>query len=142
MSLKFTSFTLVSKLLIILSFLVLFLWVVPNIVSYYENLNQYESKKRSLQEVNVKHGITKSAQKFNVTTFKSMATTLFSNVNVTSMEKGKHHIIIHVEKDKIKIFNTFIETLALRYFVSIENNELKFEEKEKILEATFTLQEF
>jgi hypothetical protein len=142
MSLKFTSLSLISKLAIILSFLALFLWLIPNVVNYYENLNQFTSKKSSLQEVNLKHGITQNAQKFNEKEFNSLATTLFANVTVTSMAKGKYHITIGLEKEKIKIFNTFIETLALRYLVSIENNELQFEKKEKLLEASFIIEEF
>jgi len=49
MSFKFTKLSLTSKLLIIFSFLLLFLWLIPNTVKYYENLNQYNSKKSSLK---------------------------------------------------------------------------------------------
>jgi len=142
MSFKFTKLSLTSKLLIIFSFLLLFLWLIPNMLNYYENLNQYNSKKNSLKEVNLKHGVTKTAQKFDAKTFKSETSALFLNVLVITMSEGNHHIVIQVEKDKVKTLNTFIESLALRYLVSIEKNELKFEEKEKILEVSFTLKEF
>jgi len=142
MSFNFIKLSLINKLLIIFSFLLLFLWLIPNMVNYYENLNQYNSKKSSLKEVNLKHGVTKEAQKFNSKLFKSEVSTLFKEVLVVSMSEGKHHVAVQLEKDKIKTFNSFIESLALHYFVSIENNELKFEEKNKILEVTFTLKEF
>ena len=142
MSLKFTSLSLLSKLLIILSLLLLFLWVVPTVLSYYKNLNQYNSKKSSLHEVNVKHGITEMAEKFNIEKFKADSSIHFLAVRVDSQKEGEHQISIDVEKDKIKLLNSFIETLALRYLVSIENNELKLEEKDKLLVATFTLKEF
>jgi len=64
------------------------------------------------------------------------------NVLVISINEGKHHVVIQVEKDKVKTLNSFIESLALRYLVSIDKNELNFEEKDKILEVTFTLKEF
>jgi cell division protein YceG involved in septum cleavage len=141
MSLKFKSLSLLSKLLIIFSLLLLFLWVVPTILNYYENLNQYNSKKSSLHEVNIKHGITEMAEKFNLEKFKTDSSIHFLAIRVDSQKEGRHQITIEVEKDKIKTLNSFIETLALRYLVSIENNELKLEEKDKVLVAIFTLKE-
>ena len=132
--------SLMSKVLFVLSLVVLFLWVIPNMVNYYENVKKYELKVKELQQISTQYGVAGEAQPFSIELFKKDTASLSSNVVVESPEAKVHNLTMYIDKDKITNFNSFLETLSLRYLVKIDG-ALRFEEKDKVLEVKMTFRE-
>lgn len=132
--------SLLSKILFVLSLVVLFIWVIPKMVNYYENVHQYEIKVKELEKISAQHDVTEEAKPFNLELFKQETAILSSNVLVESPEEKVYNLTIYLDKDKISNFNNFLKTLSLRYLVKIDG-ALRFEEKEKVLEVKMTFKE-
>ena len=132
---------LLNKLIWLLSLLLLG-WTIPLVVTYYENLDSYNQKTEELQELRIKHNIKKDIEAFTIEGFKKDTEEIFSEVQIEkSLElDNEYSVVVQIDKKKIKKFNSFIETLALRYFVKIKDNELNFEEKEQHIEIKFILE--
>ncbi|SFV63350.1 hypothetical protein MNB_SV-14-749 [hydrothermal vent metagenome] len=139
MSLKSSGF--IPKLLITLSLVLLFGWVVPKIFNYYQNIKSYDNKQNELEEIYSKYNIVDKAEKFNLEAFKKEVEPIFSDVRVESKEEHRYLVTIQVDKGKIEQINSFIDTLSLHYLVQIKDNELKFEDKNQMIEVQFTLEE-
>jgi len=138
MSLK--SGGLITKLLFIGSLALLFVWVIPKMVHHYQNIKSYNSKKSELEETYRKYNIVDKAQKFSLEAFKKETESMFSDVRVESKVEHEYTVTIQVDKNKIKKINNFIESLSLHFLVKVKNSELKFEEKEQLLEVQFILE--
>ncbi|MBU1668821.1 hypothetical protein KKC13_10425 [bacterium] len=132
--------SLMSKILFLLSLVVLFIWVIPKMVNYYENVHKYEAKVKELQQIGSQYGIAGEAQPFTIELFKKDTASLSSKVIVESPEDKVYNLTMHIDKDKISNFNSFLETLSLRYLVKIDG-ALQFEEKDKVLEVKMTFRE-
>jgi uncharacterized protein YaeQ len=131
----------ITKLLFIGSLLLLFVWVIPKMVTHYQNIKSYESKKNELEETYHKYNIVDKAQKFTLESFKKETESIFSDVHVESQSEHEYMVTLQVDKNKIKKINNFIESLSLRYLVKVKESELKFEEKKQVLEVQFILEE-
>jgi hypothetical protein len=109
--------------------------------NYYENIESYHTKKSELQEARVKFNIHQDAQIFQLENFQQELESIASDVKILPKgeEKKNYLIEIKIDKNKIKKFNKFIETLSLRYLVKIEGNQLNFKEKEQYIQINFTL---
>ena len=139
MSLK--SSGLIPKLLFIGSLVLLFVWVVPKMLNHYQNIKSYDSKKSELEETYRKYNIVDKAQKFSLEVFKKETESIFSDVRVESKEGNEYRVTLQVDKNKIQKINSFIESLSLHYLVKVKNSELKFEEKNQVIEVQFILEE-
>ena len=131
----------ITKLLFIGSLVLLFVWVIPKMVNHYQNIKSYNSQKNELEETYHKYNIVDKAQKFSLEAFKKNTESIFSDIRVESQVEQEYTVTIQVDKNKIKKINDFIESLSLHYLVKIKNSELKFEEKEQLLEVQFILEE-
>ena len=139
MSLK--SGGLVPKLLFIGSLLLLFVWVVPKMLDYYQNIKRYDNKKSELEESYRKYNVVNKAQKFNLEAFKTETESLFSDISIEPQAEHQYAVTLQVEKNEIERINTFIESLSLHYLVKVKNSELNFEEKNQVIEVQFILEE-
>ena len=133
--------SLVTKIIFVVSLLILFVWVIPTITSYYQNVSDYDLKQHTLEEVSVKHNIEERAEVFSIEAFREEALALFKDVKIESNQNSGYDLTVQVDKNKMKSFNTFIETLPLRYLVVVKNTELKLEEKEQLVEVKLVLEE-
>ena len=131
---------LISKILFIISLLVLFLWVIPSMYNYFKNVQAEESKISTLQKTASKYGIAGNAKKFDKESFIQSAEESFSKAVVEFTGDKAYDVTIEVSKDEIDTFTTFLETLSLRYLVEIAG-PLKLEEKDKIIEIKMSLRE-
>jgi len=131
--------SLLSKIIFLLSLILLFIWVIPNMVSYYQNVQKYEVKAKELKNIAMKANIEGEAKRFNPEDFQYDLEEFFSRVEVTSETENIHQVTIEIGKDKIDEFNDFLETLSLRYLVKV-NGALEFREQDKNLEVKMTLQ--
>jgi len=135
------SSSLLTKLVLIFSLLILVLWSVPNMLHYYESVESYEIKRNELQEACLKYNISENNEKIKIEALMEEMESLFSKVKVDLQSKSENEyaITLLIDKNKIKKFNTFIETLSLRYLVKVKDNELHFEEKDQLIEVIFIL---
>jgi hypothetical protein len=131
-----------TKLLLIASLLILVFWSIPRMLSYYETVESYSTKKSELEEARVKYNISQNAQQMKIDAFKKEIESIVSDVEIEPAVEPKtgYSVTVQMDKNKIKKFNSFIETLSLRYLVKIRNNELFFEEKEPLIEVKFILE--
>jgi len=133
----------VSKLVFIASLLILVLWSVPRMLSYYKSIESYNTKRGELQEERVKYNISQNAQIMKVDAFKKELEFIVSDIKIEPQlnSEGGYSVIAQIDKNRIKKFNGFIERLSLRYLVKIKDNELHFEEKEQQqIEVKFILE--
>jgi len=137
---KFKQTSLVTKILYLLAIVLFLVWVIPSMVNYYSNVNEYE---KSLQEIHVtatKYSLNDDAKPFTADGFKANTETLFSNVVVSSSGDNRHEVTIKMKREDIKKFHTFVETLSLRYLVKIED-ALEFKANDDNIEAKMILVE-
>jgi len=133
--------SLLSKIVFLLSLVLLFIWVIPNMVNYYKNVQKYELKVKELKKLSMKSDINGEAKIFNSQEFKHDLEERFSKVEIASDKDKIYQVTIEMSKDKIDEFNDFLETLSLRYLVKV-NGALEFSEQDKNLEVKMTLQSF
>ena len=133
---------LITKLLLIASLLILALWSIPRMLNYYETVDSYSTKKSELEEARVKYNISQDAQKMKLDAFEKEIKSIVSDIKIEPQAKPKsgYSVTLQMDKNKIKKFNSFIETLSLRYLVKIKDNKLSFIEKEPLLEVKFILE--
>jgi len=132
---------LIPKLVFIGSLVLLFVWVVPKMLNHYQNIKSYDTKKSELEETYRKYNIVDKAQKFNLEAFKKETESIFSDVRVEPKEGNEYSVTLQVDKNKIQKINSFIESLSLHYLVKVKDSELKFEEKNQVIEVQFILEE-
>jgi len=131
---------LVSKILFILSLVILLAWVIPIMVNYLKNVKAQEEQISQLTKSSLKYAITVDAKNFNEESFTQDALKYVSKASVKSLDDKSYAIQLEVDKDKINDFNTFLETLSLRYLVKIIS-PITFKEQEKLIEIKMTIQE-
>ena len=131
---------LVSKILFALSLVILLAWVIPTMVNYLKNVKAQEEQIIQLTKSSSKYGITENAKNFNRDSFIEDALKNVSEASVKFLGDKSYAIEFEVEKDKINNFNTFLETLSLRYLVKIVS-PITFKEKDKHIEIKMTIQE-
>ena len=132
--------SLFSKIVFIVSLVILFVWVIPTMVNYLKNVQIQEQQLSDLQKNSFKYGITEDAKQFNEKSFLQDALKHVSKASVSSLGDKSYNLRIEVDKDKIKNFNMFLETLSLRYLVKVIS-PITFEEEEKFIEIKMTIQE-
>ena len=133
------SLSLITKVLLSLSLLVLFVWVIPTVIGYYKNIDKLESRNNELQKISTTHNINSKVKRFNEEEFKKETASFFENVLVESDDNNGYRLTLHVAKNKMKAFNSFLETLSLRYLVKVKNNEIQLLEKDQIIEVKLNL---
>jgi len=131
---------LVSKILFALSLVILLAWVIPTMVNYLKNVKAQEEQIIQLTKSSSKYGITENAKNFNRDSFIEDALKNVSEASVKFLGDKSYAIELEVERDKINNFNTFLETLSLRYLVKIVS-PITFKEQDKLIEIKMTIQE-
>ena len=139
MLLKIKNLSMLNKILFFISLLLLFIWVIPTMISYYKDVQQYDIKNKELQSISMKNDISGEAKVFNTQEFKTEMEELFSSVNISSLKDNRYEVNIAMDRGDIEKFNKFLETLSLRYLVKVVG-PLNFEEKSNKLEVNFTVE--
>jgi len=135
-NLKNTS--LFSKILSLLAVALFALWVVPSMLSYYEQVNDYQANVEEIKQSVAKYGLENNTKQFNMAKFKQNSELLFDQVEVKSVADNKYRVTINVKKEDIKKFHAFLEKISLQYYVKVLG-PLEFNSKEKALEVKMTL---
>jgi hypothetical protein len=130
----------ITKILFIISLLLLFLWVIPTMVSYYKNEKLYNQKVVELEKLDTRE-ITSQAKAFHAEVFKIDAENYFDKVTVTSIPNNKYKIDIILKKESLPKFHSFLKDLSLNYKVSLED-KLIYEDINNSLKITMIVNPF
>lgn len=129
---------LLSKIIFVLSLILLFIWVIPNMFEYYKNVKILEQKEQYFKKVKMQYDIVGEAKKFDVKEFKEDVQRFTSNVELVPNAKDEYTVQITLDKSNIYEFNSLLESLSLRYLVKIIA-PLEFSQKEKQLQIKLIL---
>ena len=111
-----------TKIWFVVSLLVLLLWVIPTMVSYYKNQKIYNQKVELLNKLDHREGAQLEARPFHSEVFRLDAENYFDKVEVTSVANDKYEVLLHLNKVKLDTFYDFLKNLSLNYAVSIDDN--------------------
>jgi len=137
---KFRNTSIITKILYILALILLFVWAVPAVIDYYSSVSKYEKSAKEIKSVSSKYALNTNAKPFSIEAFKESTKVLFSKVNINSADNNRYNVSIEMNREDIKSFHTFIETLSLRYLVQIEG-ALEFNANDDDIEVKMTLVE-
>ena len=130
--------SMVTKILYLLALLLFILWVIPSMVSYYSDMEHYKGSQQEISKLASKYGVNSDTQRFTKKLFEKNTEKIFENVTVTKLDEKRYIIQIEMKREDLKNFHNFIDTLSLRYYIQIDG-ELKFEAKDDVVDASFTV---
>ena len=135
-NLKNTS--LITKILYLFAVVLFLVWVIPSMVGYYSQVNEYQSDLKKIEQSASKYGLENNTKKFNIEQFKQEAGLIFDDVKVKAVSDKKYKVTIKMKKEDIKKFHVFLEKISLRFYVQVVG-ALEFNSKEKEVEVNMTL---
>jgi len=142
MSEKFKKISTITKLFYLLALLLFLAWVVPSIMSYYNNVKTYQKRSKKIESLASKYELSTQGEKFSEASFLKYLQSLFSKVTLKPLtQKNKYELTITLRPEELKKFYDFIETLSLRYRVKLKEN-LSFNVKNKLITAKMQLTAF
>jgi hypothetical protein len=129
-----------SKILYLLSAILIALWVVPNFLKYSKNRDIYYKKLDSLERLD-KREIPYDAKRFHAELFKEDMKRYFENIEdidikVTSLSNGKYEIKVLFPKKYLPNFLNALRDTPLNYRVYLDR-DIVYKQSNKIIEATF-----
>ena len=130
--------SMVTKILYLLALLLFILWVIPSMVSYYSDMEQYKGSQQEIAKLSSKYGVDVDTQLFSKELFQQNTETTFEKVTVKKLDEKRYRIDIELKQEDLKNFHNFIDTLSLRYYVQIEG-DLKFKAKDDSVNASFVI---
>ena len=130
--------SMVTKILYLLALLLFILWVIPSMVSYYSDMEQYKGSQQEIAKLSSKYGVDDKTQPFSKELFQQNVEVLFEKVTVKRLDEKRYSIDIKMKREDLKSFHNFIDTLSLRYYVQIDG-ELKFRAKDDVVNVSFVI---
>ncbi len=130
--------SIVTKILYLLALLLFVFWVIPSMVSYYSDMENYKESKQEIVKVSSKYGLDVNTKVFNQEMFQENTEKIFQKVAVEKLDEKRYIINIIMKKENLKNFHNFIDTLSLRYYVQIDG-ELKFIAKDDTVNVSFII---
>ena len=130
--------SMVTKVLYLFALLLFILWVIPSMVSYYSDMEQYKGSQREIAKLSSKYAVDADTQRFSKELFQQNTETIFEKVTVKKLDENRYSIDIEMKREDLKNFHNFIDTLSLRYYVQLEG-ELKFKAKDDTVNASFVI---
>ena len=131
----------ITKICFVISLLVLFLWSIPTMVSYYKNKKLYENRVEQLNRLDQRTGGHLDAKPFHSEVFRVDAENYFNSVKVMSVQDNAYEVIIIINKEKISDFHTFLENISLNYAVNV-NNDIDYEEVNKSMRIKMVIKPY
>lgn len=121
MTKKLKTISPMTKVWFLVSLLILLLWVIPTMVSFYKKQKVYDTKVEELSTLDKREGSRIEAKEFHINVFKKDAERYFSEVKIDSIANNSYEVEIVMEKSKISIFNAFLKKISLDYAIAIED---------------------
>jgi len=130
-----------TKVWFVAALLILLLWVIPTMVSFYKKQKIYDTKVQELQLLDNREGIHSEAKDFHIDVFKKDAEKYFSSVEVNAIANNSYEVMIVMEKSQIETFKSFLKKISLEYNIAIEDN-LIFKEREDLMNIEMLLKPY
>ena len=130
--------SIVTKILYLLALLLFVFWVIPSMVSYYSDMENYKESKQEIIKLSSKYGVDANTKVFSKEMFQENTEKIFQKVTVENLDEKRYIIDITMKKEDLKNFHNFIDTLSLRYYVQIDG-ELKFIAKDDTVNVSFII---
>ncbi len=132
--------SIVTKIFLLLSLLILFIWVIPTTKSYYKNKNIYNQKIEELDKLDTRE-IKKDIKYFHSEVFTTYAKNFFDDVSVVSIPNNEYRVTISFPIEDISKFYSFLENISLNYKVIIDNN-ITLKQKDKNISVEMKLKPY
>jgi hypothetical protein len=130
----------ISKVWFVISLLVLLLWVIPNMVSYYKNQKLYNQKVSQIEKLDKRENRL-DAKNFHSEVFKTDAKEYFDEVEVVSIPNNSYKVSILFKKETLPKFHSFLKDISLNYRVSIED-KIVYKEINKSMQVDIIVKPF
>jgi Na+-transporting methylmalonyl-CoA/oxaloacetate decarboxylase gamma subunit len=130
-----------TKVWFVLSLLVLILWVIPNMVSFYKNESLYKQKATELNELDKRENSQLDAKSFHSEVFKTDAEEQFEKVEVVSISDNRYRVTILLLKESLSKFHNFLKNISLNYQISVEDTVI-YEEVDKHMRVIIVVKPF
>ncbi len=130
----------ITKIWFVISLLVLLLWVIPNMVSYYKNQKIYNQKVSQLETLDKRENKL-DAKKFHSEVFRGDAQKYFNQVQVVSASDNSYKVTMLFDKESLPKFHNFLKEISLNYKVSLKD-EIVYREVNKSIEADIVVKPF
>ena len=135
---NFKNTSLITKILYLFTVVLFLVWVIPSMVGYYSQVNEYQTNLKKIEQSASKYGLENNTKKFDMERFQQEARLIFDDVNVKAVSDKKYGVAIKMKKEDIKKFHVFLEKISLRFYVQVVG-ALEFNSKEKEVEVNMTL---
>ena len=132
--------SIVTKIFLLFSIVILFLWVIPTTTSYYKNRDIYNQKKDELERLD-NRDIKKDIKYFHSEVFATYAKNFFDDVTVVSIPNNEYRLNISFKRDSISKFYDFLKNISLNYKVIVEDN-ITFRQKDKNITVEMRLKPY
>jgi len=130
----------ITKVWFVISLLVLLLWVIPNMVSYYKNQKLYSQKVAQIEKIDKRENKL-DAKNFHSEVFRADAEEYFTKVEVVSAHNNSYNVSILFDKEVLPKFHAFLNDMSLNYNVSIEDS-IVYEEVNKSIKVNIVVKPF
>jgi hypothetical protein len=130
----------ITKIWFVISLLVLILWVIPNMVSYYKNQKLYTQKISQIEKLDKRENRL-DAKNFHSEVFRADAEIFFDKVEVVSALNDSYMVTMLFTKEALPKFHSFLRDISLNYKVSIEDN-IVYEDINKSIKANMVVKPF
>jgi len=127
-----------TKIVYLLTLLILLGWSVPTMLTYFSNEKAFEKNQTEINRLSSKFGLNYQTVIFDSKAFKESTEATFEECNVLPLENSQYSVTIKMKRENIEAFNQFIETLSLRYYVKVKA-PLTFEAKDEMVTAKMTV---
>ena len=128
-----------TKIVYLLTLLILLGWSVPTMFTYFSNEKTFEKTETEINRLSSKFGLNYQTVTFDSKVFKESTEEKFEACNVLPLENSQYSVTLKMKREDIEAFNKFIKSLSLRYYVKVKA-PLTFEAKDEVLMAKMTLE--
>ncbi len=132
--------SIVTKIFLVFSLLIVSLWVIPTTISYYKNRDIYNQTKERLEKLDSRE-VKKDIKHFHSEVFTTYAKIFFNNVSVVSTFNNRYKVTISFPIDSISKFYDFLKNISLEYKVIVEDNII-FRQKDKNISVEMRLKPY
>ncbi len=132
--------SIVTKIFLLFSIVILFLWVIPTTTSYYKNRNRYNQEKEKLEKLDTRE-VPKDIKHFHSEVFTTYAKSFFDEVSVVSIPNNKYRVTISFPIESLSKFYSFLQNISLDYKVIVEDNII-FRQKDKNISVEMRLKPY
>lgn len=128
----------ITIILYLLALILFVVWVLPKMGNYYSNVNKYEKSSQELRTIALEYDLPQGTQPFSGEAFKKDTELIFSKVDIEAHADNIYTAKIVMKKEDLKTFHTFIDSIALRYYVQL-NDSIEYTTEAEVINVKMIL---